>query len=84
MPTRGLTSGELQILDFVFSDTVDFERHEITTNDKNIGGAETTASLIVTRLIILIRYGVQILAIPKRTRGSLFTNSGTFGSTTTT
>jgi hypothetical protein len=29
MPTRGLTSGELQILDFVFSDTVDFERHEI-------------------------------------------------------
>jgi hypothetical protein len=42
MPTRGLTSGELQILDFVFSDTVDFERHEITTNDKNIGGAEAS------------------------------------------
>ena len=79
MPTRGLTRGELQILDFVFSDTIDFERHEITTNDKNIGGADNSVT-IVTRLIILIRYGVQILAIPKRTRGSLFTNSDTFGS----
>src|ERR1700722_8553427 len=45
-----------------------------------ISAAQTIASLIVTRLIILIRYGVQILAIPMRTRGSLFTNSGTFGS----
>ena len=44
MPTRGLTSGELQILDFVFSDTVDFERHEITTNDKNIGGADNSVT----------------------------------------
>ena len=44
MPTRGLTSGELQILDFVFSDTIDFERHEITTNDKNIGGADNSVT----------------------------------------
>src|ERR1700720_4224156 len=44
MPTRGLTSGELQILDFVFSDTIDFEQHEITTNDKNIGGADNSVT----------------------------------------
>jgi hypothetical protein len=44
MPTRGLTSGELQILDFVFYDTIDFERHEITTNDKNIGGADNSVT----------------------------------------
>ena len=44
MPTRGLTSGELQILDFVFYDTIDFERHEITTNDKNVGGADNSVT----------------------------------------
>jgi hypothetical protein len=44
MPTRGLTSGELQILDFVFYDTIDFERHEITTNDQNIGGADNSVT----------------------------------------
>jgi hypothetical protein len=44
MPTRGLTLGELQVLDFVFSDTVDFERHEITTNDANIGGVDNSVT----------------------------------------
>src|SRR5258708_38570133 len=44
MPTRGLTRGELQILDFVVSDTIDFERHEITTNDKNVGGADNSVT----------------------------------------
>jgi hypothetical protein len=79
MPTRGLTTGELQILDFVFYDTIDFEQHEITTNDQ-ISAAETIVSLTVIHLIILIRYGVQILALPMRTPGCLFTNSDTFGS----
>ena len=41
---RGLTTGELQILDFVFSDTIDFERHEITTNDANVGGADNSVT----------------------------------------
>ena len=45
MPTRGLTSGELQILDFVFYDAIDFEQHEITTNDQNIGGADNKRHL---------------------------------------
>ena len=44
MPTRGLTRGELAILDFVFYDTIDFERHEITTNDENVGGRDNSVT----------------------------------------
>jgi hypothetical protein len=38
MATRGLTAGEIQILKFVFGDSLPYDKQQITTNDANIGG----------------------------------------------
>jgi hypothetical protein len=42
MPTRRLTPGEIEILKFVFGDTIWYNSQKITTNDANRGGVDNS------------------------------------------
>ncbi len=42
MPTRGLTPGEIAVLQSVFGNTLPYDSQQITTNDANMGGASNS------------------------------------------